>query len=436
MLADYTSYFAFSRRRAGYSGVATFCKTSTATPVDAREGIAGAVEDYSDYGQAEIEAEFSPKELKELDAEGRAVVTWHETPDAGRLLAVINVYCPRADPERADRAEYKLKFYKLLEMRADALLKAGHRVVIVGDVNTSHREIDHCDPYEDFGKQPGRRWLDHFLNGDGAKRGQDDDEEDESLWRTSSKHLPGGLFVDAFRKFHPDRRDAFTCWNTKMNCRETNYGTRIDYVFVDVATATDADSLSNCDIHPDILDSDHCPVSASFNVNLAPSKKLPRHCSKNFPEFSGKQQKVSQFFVEKRTACPNPMASEPQPPLKKAKSAKQHTLLNFFEAKSKSESSNAAPSQQVASSLPKESDAFDDDIGEKIEKRVATATAWKALFKGPPATPNCKGHGEPAVLRTVKKKGANAGRQFWSCARGEGKAGDPNARCDYFKWTK
>ena len=49
---------------------------------------------------------------------------------------------------------------------------------------------------------------------------------------------------------------------------------------------------------------------------------------------------------------------------------------------------------------------------------------------------NSRGHNEPAVLRTVKKKGPNSGRQFWSCSRGEGKADDPNARCDFFKWVK
>ena len=76
------------------------------------------------------------------------MVTWHKSDGGKRSLVVINVYCPRADPERRDRLLYKMKFYKLLEMRADALLRAGHSVIIVGDVNTSHKQIDHCDPYE------------------------------------------------------------------------------------------------------------------------------------------------------------------------------------------------------------------------------------------------------------------------------------------------
>ena len=146
ILPDFTSYFAFSRKRSGYSGVAIYC-AANATPYAAKEGIAGSVSAYDSESQSRVDEEFSPEELKELDAEGRAVVTWHKT-DRGKSVAVINVYCPRADPERRDRLLYKMKFYKLLEMRAEALLGAGHSVIIVGDVNTSHKQIDHCDPYE------------------------------------------------------------------------------------------------------------------------------------------------------------------------------------------------------------------------------------------------------------------------------------------------
>ena len=68
---------------------------------------------------------------------------------SGPSLAVINVYCPRADPtDPPARQEFKLRFYKLLEMRACNLVAAGHRVVVVGDVNTSHTRMDHCDPGE------------------------------------------------------------------------------------------------------------------------------------------------------------------------------------------------------------------------------------------------------------------------------------------------
>ena len=59
---------------------------------------------------------------------------------------------------------------------------------------------------------------------------------------------------------------------------------------------------------------------------------------------------------------------------------------------------------------------------------------WEFLMKGPKPAPLCLGHKEPCVLQTVKKKGPNLNRQFYACARGVGKEGDPNARCSYFKW--
>ncbi len=63
-------------------------------------------------------------------------------------LTVINVYCPRADPEREDRKAFKQRFYQLLQVRAESILRNGSHVIILGDVNTSHRKIDHCDPDE------------------------------------------------------------------------------------------------------------------------------------------------------------------------------------------------------------------------------------------------------------------------------------------------
>ena len=151
-------------------------------------------------------------------------------------------------------------------------------MVIVGDINTSHKEIDHCDPYEvlmvivlsisaqkhflessrpvnhrqkvclyhyiisddvvemyfsdnsfvfsfhqEFGQRPGRKWLDHFLvpssnpgESAAAKNGSaaDDLRTDWMIATESVKVVENG-FVDAFRKFHPLREGAFTCWMTR-----------------------------------------------------------------------------------------------------------------------------------------------------------------------------------------------------------------------------
>ena len=157
LIEGYTSYFSCCRKRSGYSGVATYCKNAF-MPIKAEEGLAGTLvspkaEDSVGCYDG-IEEQFSVEDQKALDAEGRCVITLHEIKIRGcekeqkRTAAIINLYCPRADPEKPERKRFKLQFYKLLELRADALRKAGHWVIIVGDINTSHRQIDHCDPYE------------------------------------------------------------------------------------------------------------------------------------------------------------------------------------------------------------------------------------------------------------------------------------------------
>ena len=65
-----------------------------------------------------------------------------------------------------------------------------------------------------------------------------------------------------------------------------------------------------------------------------------------------------------------------------------------------------------------------------------TVSAWKNLLGGLGPVPVCKGHKEPCVLRMVKKEGPNRGRQFYTCARGEGLKSNPEARCDFFKWIE
>jgi len=70
----------------------------------------------------------------------------------------------------------------------------------------------------------------------------------------------------------------------------------------------------------------------------------------------------------------------------------------------------------------------------KLEKKcVAISEQWKNVFKKPQPAPLC-GHNELSIIRTVKKPGVNFNRQFYVCARGEGHADDPEARCNFFKW--
>uniref|UniRef100_A0A2I3GP78 DNA-(apurinic or apyrimidinic site) endonuclease 2 n=1 Tax=Nomascus leucogenys TaxID=61853 RepID=A0A2I3GP78_NOMLE len=191
IVEGYNSYFSFSRNRSGYSGVATFCKDN-ATPVAAEEGLSGLFAtqngDVGCYGNMD---EFTQEELRALDSEGRALLTQHKIrtwEGKEKTLTLINVYCPHADPGRPERLVFKMRFYRLLQIRAEALLAAGSHVIILGDLNTAHRPIDHWDAVnlECFEEDPGRKWMDSLLSNLGCQ---------------SASQV--GPFIDSYRCFQP-----------------------------------------------------------------------------------------------------------------------------------------------------------------------------------------------------------------------------------------
>ncbi|XP_077371414.1 DNA-(apurinic or apyrimidinic site) endonuclease 2 isoform X1 [Festucalex cinctus] len=470
----YNSYFSFSRGRSGYSGVATYCKDS-ATPFAAEEGLTGLLTNHAGavgcYGH---HSEFTDEELQLLDNEGRAVITQHRVQCSEKIqsVTVINVYCPRADPEKPERKQFKLQFYKLLQARAEAMLKNGSSVIVLGDVNTSHRPIDHCDPNEidDFEDNPGRKWLNSFLSDDNVS--------------PSADFPHSGKFVDTFRFFHPTRTGAFTCWSTLTGARRTNYGTRIDYIFADNRLAKE--QFVAADIMPEVEGSDHCPVWGSLRCSLLPNSKPPSLATCYLPEFAGKQQKLSRFLVkvdqkscrsESKGALPGSQEEAERreninvtgtkrimrtesvnQTSKKSKTAKtsskpQGNLLAFFKPKNEKalgSSENSLKSSpirderapHVSSELH---NATEDPTtqGEHLSAQTCNARGdkgasfgfWKSVLHGPPPRPACKVHGEPCVLRTVKKDGPNVGRQFFVCARPQGHAANPEARCNFFAWV-
>ncbi|XP_040009659.1 DNA-(apurinic or apyrimidinic site) lyase 2 isoform X2 [Xiphias gladius] len=521
----YNSYFSYSRGRSGYSGVATYCKDS-ATPFAAEEGLTGLLTNHEGavgcYGDP---TEFSSEELQLLDNEGRAIITQHRImcQDKVQTVTVINVYCPRADPEKPERKQFKLQFYKLLQCRAEAILKDGSHVIVLGDVNTSHRPIDHCDPsdIDGFDENPGRKWLNVFLHSGKLEEDRNDEEPDEESEVASTDPIYGGKFVDTFRYFHPTRKNAFTCWSTLTGARQTNYGTRIDYIIADCQLAKE--QFVAADIMPEVEGSDHCPVWGRLSCPLLPSSKPPPLCTRYLPEFAGKQQKLSRFLVkvdqrsvqaEQRGALPGSQEEEERrenlnpfgagnvsgkkrvltsdsvvPKGKKTKTVKtsskpQGSLLSFFKPKltnvgppteapvgqcekppdldEMSPTQNSLKVSSVTDKVPEHTAPLFDGskqmctsgTTEKYDKQMkakhstaqstvgrsnankgASFVFWKSVLHGPPPPPSCKVHGEPCVLRTVKKEGPNMGKQFFVCARPQGHASNPEARCSFFAWV-
>ncbi|KAM4018977.1 DNA-(apurinic or apyrimidinic site) endonuclease 2 isoform 2-T2 [Anomaloglossus baeobatrachus] len=452
IVEGYNSYFSFSRVRSGYSGVATFCKTST-TPLAAEEGLAGQLTGEKGsigcYGDTE---EFSEEELLSLDQEGRAVITQHKILTTGNkedTLTVINVYCPRADPEKPERKTYKLRFYRLLQIRAESVLKNGGHVIILGDVNTSHKPLDHCDPtdLEVIEENPGRQWLNQFL-------------VDPLVSKTEVSDDPNsGRFLDSFRYFHPTQKNAFTCWCSASGARQTNYGTRIDYILAN-RKLVEAEFLDSI-IMPEVEGSDHCPVKALMSCWPLAADKCPSLCTKYLPEFAGRQQKLSQFLVKKskdlEVCAGETKDSQSSSAGSENSSARKRTTEKVHVNNGKKAKPGPKGGQvnllgffKPVISKPRTSDegknhSTDENVKEVTTQRAPTSGTqngnqqqsafWKTLLKGPPPPPNCKGHGEPCVLRTVKKAGPNCGRQFYVCARPEGHTSNPQARCNFFLWV-
>ena len=205
---------------------------------------------------------------------------------------------------------------------------------------------------QEFYENPSRQWMSHFLqqseeNAEVSKletkkcKEADDLSEDWKISRLETCTINGHQFIDSFRLIHPNRQEAFTCWNTEMKCRENNYGTRIDYIFTDVNLIP---YLSKCEIQPEIMGSDHCPVRAEYDCIVSAIHNLskpPTMCTKNFPEFAGNQQKLSAYFSSK---IPNEkrkldekieycLQTSKKKKMASSSSSTQSSISNFFSKK-------------------------------------------------------------------------------------------------------
>jgi exodeoxyribonuclease-3 len=200
-LAGYLGYWN-PAERPGYSGVATFFKE----PVDKVE-----------FGMGE------PR----FDIEGRMIRSWHPG------FVLMNIYFPNGGRGQ-DRVDYKLEFYaRLLEM-CDRLHAQGQSVILTGDFNTAHKEIDLAHPKQNVtnsGFLPEERvWIDTYL-----------------------EHG----FVDAYRVLHP-MQVGYTWWTYLSKAREKNIGWRLDYFLVSQGLMGRVKDVEIC---ANVYGSDHCPVT-------------------------------------------------------------------------------------------------------------------------------------------------------------------------------
>jgi exodeoxyribonuclease-3 len=201
----YYNYF-HSAVKKGYSGTAVFTKTE---PVSVMYGIRGEHFD-----------------------EGRVMTLEYD------MFYLVNCYSPNAQQELA-RIGYRMEFEDALRGYLSDLDRK-KPVILCGDLNVAHREIDLKNPKENAGSA-----------------GFSDEE------RGKFTELLDAGFVDSFRYLYPDKTGAYTWWSYMFKARERNAGWRIDYFVV-------SDRLKNCisdvRILSEIFGSDHCPVLLDIDL--------------------------------------------------------------------------------------------------------------------------------------------------------------------------
>lgn len=206
-LPGYEQYWCYAEKK-GYSGTAIFTRH---TPLSAAYGLG----------------------VEEHDHEGRVITL--EYP----AFYLVCVYTPNAQNE-LKRLDYRMRWED--EFR-DYLVRLDQTkpVIVCGDMNVAHQEIDLKNPATNHGN-PGFS-----------------DEE-----RAKFTELLSAGFTDTFRRLYPDRTDAYSWWSFRSAARERNVGWRIDYFLCSDRLAERIDKAYIC---PEILGSDHCPVGLDLSVN-------------------------------------------------------------------------------------------------------------------------------------------------------------------------
>jgi exodeoxyribonuclease-3 len=189
--------------RLGYSGTATYFKEELA-PETVKLGF----------------------DIPEFDTEGRSICISFADFD------LYNIYFPNGQ-RGMERVDYKLRFYAELLERCNAAHKLGKRIIITGDFNTAHNEIDLANPKENENysgfMRIERDWVTNFLNAN---------------------------FVDIFRLQNPEKVQ-YTWWTYRFGARARGIGWRIDYFLISKELVP---SVKKVEILDEVQGSDHCPI--------------------------------------------------------------------------------------------------------------------------------------------------------------------------------
>lgn len=192
-----------SAEKKGYSGVAILSRTA---PLAVARGMG----------------------LEEHDSEGRILCAEYEK------YFVVSVYVPNSGSELkrlSYRQEWDKAFFSYLKR-----LEEKKPVIVCGDFNVAHRDIDLARPKANYNKYAG--YMQEEIDG-------------------MDRFVEGGL-IDSFRHLNPERTDAYSWWSYRAGARGKNIGWRIDYFLLSHSLLNE---LKNAEILSDVMGSDHCPVA-------------------------------------------------------------------------------------------------------------------------------------------------------------------------------
>lgn len=199
-LPGYFQYWNYAEKK-GYSGTAVFTKTE---PLSVNNGI----------------------DIEEHDHEGRVITLEFEN------FFIVTVYTPNSQNE-LKRLSYRMEWEDAFREYLLSL-KEKKGVIVCGDMNVAHSEIDLKNPKTNH-------------NNAGFT-----DEERGKM----TKFLESG-FIDSFRYFYPDAEGIYSWWSYRFQARMKNAGWRIDYFLV---SENMKEQMEDAKIHTEIMGSDHCPV--------------------------------------------------------------------------------------------------------------------------------------------------------------------------------
>ena len=204
---EYTEIIVNSATKKGYSGTMTWSVLK------------------SDYNSTCLDIDTT--------SEGRIIETHYND------IVLFNVYFPNGQ-KNEERLTHKMKFYDDFLAYCEKLKEDGKSIIICGDVNTAHKEIDLKNPKANS-KKSGflpieREWMDKLVDSG---------------------------YIDTFRYVHGDKIDKYSWWSYRAGARDRNVGWRIDYFFISEDLC---ENLEDAFILDDIKGSDHCPVGISISL--------------------------------------------------------------------------------------------------------------------------------------------------------------------------